>query len=52
MKIVVYTGYIAPKPPDGVRGSIRNQLGIKEGETLIVASATGAACAARFLCRC
>ena len=38
---VVYTGYIAPKPPDGTRSSIRNQLGIKEGETLIVASAGG-----------
>ena len=38
---VVYTGYIAPKPPDGVRGSIRKQLGIKEEETLIVASAGG-----------
>jgi predicted glycosyltransferase len=38
---VVYTGYIAPKPPDSIRGSIRNQLGIKEEEKLIVASAGG-----------
>jgi len=38
---VVYTGYIAPKPPDSIRGSIRNQLGIKEEEILIVASAGG-----------
>ena len=38
---VVYTGYIAPKPPDSVRGSIRKKLAIKEEETLIVASAGG-----------
>jgi predicted glycosyltransferase len=38
---VVYTGYIAQKPPDGARGSIRKQLGIKEEEPLIVASAGG-----------
>jgi predicted glycosyltransferase len=38
---VVYTGYIAPKSPDSIRSSIRNRLGIKEEETLIVASAGG-----------
>jgi predicted glycosyltransferase len=36
---VVYTGYIAPKPPDSVRDGIRKQMGIEEEETLIVASA-------------
>ena len=38
---VVYTGYIAPKTPDSIRGSVRNRLGIREEETLIVASAGG-----------
>ena len=38
---VVYTGFITPKPPVGVRGRIRSGLGIGEDEVLIVASAGG-----------
>lgn len=38
---VVYTGYISPKAPAGVRGRIRSGLGVGENEALIVASAGG-----------
>jgi predicted glycosyltransferase len=38
---VMHTGYIAQKPPDNARSRIRNQLGIGEGDIMIVASAGG-----------
>ena len=38
---VDYTGYIAPRPPDGARQAIRKQLGLGDREMLIVASAGG-----------
>jgi predicted glycosyltransferase len=38
---LVYTGFVAPMPGPDKRATIRNQLGIAEDETLIVASAGG-----------
>jgi predicted glycosyltransferase len=38
---IQYTGYVAQKPPRGARLKIRRQLGIKQNEILIVASAGG-----------
>ena len=38
---VEYTGYIAPQPPAEAGESIRRQLGMNDGENLIVASAGG-----------
>ena len=37
----VYTGFISPKPPSGVRSRIRSALGIGEDDIFIVASAGG-----------
>ena len=38
---VEYTGYIAPRPPAQAGQRIRNQMGMDDGENLIVASAGG-----------
>jgi len=38
---VIHTGYIAQKPLDNAGSRIRNQLGIKEEDVMIVASAGG-----------
>ncbi|MGD8883749.1 MAG: glycosyltransferase [Desulfobacterales bacterium] len=38
---VIHTGYIAQKPLDNARNRIRKQLGIGEGDVMIVASAGG-----------
>ena len=38
---VVYTGFITPKPPPGIRGQIRSGIGVDENAFLIIASAGG-----------
>jgi predicted glycosyltransferase len=38
---IVYTGFIAPKPPPGARERIRGALGLLADEPLVVASAGG-----------
>ncbi len=38
---VVYTGFITPKPPPGIRGQIRSGIGVDEDAFLIIASAGG-----------
>jgi predicted glycosyltransferase len=46
---VVYTGYIAPKPLLGVRARLRQQLGIRDDDRLVVASAGGGTVGAPLL---
>jgi predicted glycosyltransferase len=38
---VEYTGYIAPQPPAHAKAAIRKQMGMDDGENLILASAGG-----------
>lgn len=38
---MVYTGYVAPRPPAGERAHLRRHLGLGEGDILAVASAGG-----------
>jgi predicted glycosyltransferase len=38
---IIHAGYIAPKPLDNARHRIRKELGIAEGDVMIVASAGG-----------
>jgi len=38
---LVYTGYVASKPTPDARSRLRRQLGVGEGETLVVASVGG-----------
>lgn len=38
---VVYTGFVSPRPPPGARSRLRRELGLREDDRLIVASAGG-----------
>ncbi|UCG13973.1 MAG: glycosyl transferase [Deltaproteobacteria bacterium] len=38
---IVYTGFVAPKPGSDMGAGLRTRLGIRDGETLVVASAGG-----------
>ena len=46
---VAYTGFIAPTPPSGARDRMRQQLGLRADEQLIVASAGGGKVGDRLL---
>jgi predicted glycosyltransferase len=46
---LVYTGYVAPRPPPGARERLRKKLRLAEGSLLVVASAGGGQVGYRLL---